>query len=254
MSNYHIFHTSHCGSTLLSVLLSKSLPTLTEPDWSHQIRNYDSKDEAAFFIKNRLRDNQLIKYSSVYCYMAPLLDGKKVFLYRTLTEHLRKMASKPEYLKGSLEFGISNIARFSHPQAPFSGLEDNFLLFHAYLWINRLLWIFETEDIALIDADEFLNNQQGVAKQVCDYFGVDYIPVEIYGDVKKLGFNHNNLPINVSQKIVKKQIVDPKNGIDGTPGEVFSNIEIEPATEEDILSIVNLIKSRFPKISLEFYD
>jgi len=251
MANYHIFHTSHCGSTLLSVLLSKSLPTLTEPDWSHQIRNYDSKDEAAFFIKNRLRDNQLVKYSSVYCYMAPLLDGKKVFLYRTLTDHLRKMASKPEYIKVNLEFGIPNIARFNHPLAPFNNLEGSFLLFHAYLWINRILWIFETEDIALIESNEFLNNQQDVAKNVCKYFGVDYIPVEFNADAKKLGFNHRSASIVLDQ-LVEKEMIDSAKDVDGMEDEVFSNISVPTSTEEDIISVVNLIKSRFPKIPLQF--
>jgi hypothetical protein len=183
--------------------------------------------------------------------MAPLLDGKKVFLYRTLTEHLRKMTSKPEYLTGSLEFGISNVARFSHPQAPFVGLEDNFLIFHAYLWINRLLWIFETEDIALIDADEFLNNQQGVAEQVCNYFGVDYVPVEIDGHVKKLGFNHRSTPIVLDQ-FFEKKVIDPTKGVSGVEGKVFSDISIPAATEEDIINVVNMIKSRFPKLPLEF--
>lgn len=251
MTNYHIFHTSHCGSTLLSVLLSKSLPTLTEPKWSHQIRNYDDKDEAAFFIKNRLRENQLVKYSSVYCYMAPLISGKKVFLYRKLTDHLRKMASKPEYLKINLHFGLSNIARFNHPLAPFTNLEDSLLLFHAYLWINRILWIFETEDITLIESNEFLNNQQDVAKNVCEYFGVNYIPVEFKADAKKLGLNHRNVPIVLDQ-LIEKEKIDLTRGIDGVRDEFFYDISIPKAIEEDITNIINLIKSRFPEIPLQF--
>ena len=76
-----------------------------------------------------------------------------------------------------------------------------------------------------------------------NYFGVDYVPVEIDGDVKKLGFNHNNLPININEKVIK---------IDDIPDEVFSSISIPLAIEEEIDNVVNLIKSRFPKIPLQF--
>ena len=102
--NYSIFHTSHCGSTLLAALLSQSLPTITEPRWSHQIKNHKSKEDIKKHIESNLIDGQLTKYSSAYTHVAPLVSGKKVFVYRKLNHHLQKMVSNPEYLHNNLNY------------------------------------------------------------------------------------------------------------------------------------------------------
>ena len=98
MSQYSIFHTSHCGSTLLASMLSKSIPTITEPSWSHRIHKQPGKTNTINFLSSNLVDNTLVKYSSMYCYVAPLVDGKKIYLYRTLQSHLEKMLSNSSYL------------------------------------------------------------------------------------------------------------------------------------------------------------
>ena len=48
-----------------------------------------------------------------------------------------------------------------------------------------------------IESHYFINNQQEVAKEICDWFEVTYVPVEIDFHVKQAGYNHNNIPIKL---------------------------------------------------------
>jgi hypothetical protein len=91
-----IFHTSQCGSTLLGALLSKSLPTKNEPEWSHKIAEQTNQLD---FIKQNASDNEIIKYPSVYCYLMPQIEGKKVFIYRYWCKIVEYNGEKkPRYL------------------------------------------------------------------------------------------------------------------------------------------------------------
>jgi hypothetical protein len=166
---YSIFHTSHCGSTLLACLLSKSVATLTEPKWSHDIRFVEGLEDKVKLVKNNHKENTLVKYPSLVCEIAPFIDGKKVFLYKNFEDHLCKM-------------------RAVH------GKSDKD---HAMFWCFRFANLIKAKDVLFIECNYFLNNQQQVAKEVCNWFGIDYVPVEINFHVKQAGYNHRDEPIKI---------------------------------------------------------
>lgn len=166
---YSIFHTSHCGSTLLACLLSKSVPTLTEPSWSHDIRFVDSLEDKVKLVEANHKQNILVKYPSLVCDIAPHITGKKVFLYKNFEDHLCKM------------------------RAVHQGLDEE----HAMFWCFRFANLIKAKDVLFIECNYFLNNQQQVAKEVCNWFGIDYVPVEIDFHVKDAGYNHRDEPIEI---------------------------------------------------------
>jgi len=209
MNNYSIFHTSHCGSTLLAGMLSESLPTLTEPDWSHRIHKHPGKKNTIEFINSNLTDNTLVKYSSAFCYVAPFVAGKKVFLYRTLQSHLEKMISNSNYLINNLDF-VSEVLKcnfhkdlgYNYENLPY----HDKLLTHALLWVDRYLHLKDCDDVLMIDSNNFLTDRVKTAQKICDYFDVEFkcpdILLNTEIDAKSSMFNHNSTPLNIKTKNV----------------------------------------------------
>jgi hypothetical protein len=151
---YSIFHTSFCGSTLLACLLSKSINTLAEPSWScMSIHEID-------FNKNHL-DGQLVKYPSMAYQLIPNIDSKIVFLYRNFDDHLNKLESVREINRQE----------------------------EAFLWSLRFSYATQAKNIIFIESNYFLNNQKETCQLICDYFGIEYKPIEINFHVKDAGFN-----------------------------------------------------------------
>jgi len=163
---YSIFHTSHCGSTLLACLLSKSIPTLTEPSWSHDIRFVESIEDKLKLVEANHKQNILVKYSSLVCDIAPHIEGKKVFLYRDYQDHINKLQ-------------------------PIDKEQE------SLFWCFRFANLIKAKDVLFIESNYFLNNQQQVVKEVCDWFDIEYIPIEINFHVKQTGYNHKNEPIKI---------------------------------------------------------
>jgi hypothetical protein len=181
---------------------------ITEPDWSHKINRYPGSKNTIEYIYSNLKPGQLIKYSSVYCYVAPYLKEKKVFLYRKLNHHLQKMMTNSNYLIGNLEYAGDRMKFNHHPRlqnVPFVG---DPLYLHALLWLDRVLWLKDEEDAALLEANYFFENTSQATKSVCDFLGVEYVPVDIQFNVKKAGLNHNNEPIKISDKLLKINSMD----------------------------------------------
>jgi hypothetical protein len=186
---YSIFHTSHCGSTYLSALLSKSLPTLAEPDWSHEVYNQENPLE---YIKQHQKDNEIIKYSSVCCYLMPLIKGKKVFLYRKLHDQIQKKKDD-----GSVAFHLSVMEKRFHPKTKLIEHDYSPKLLQAILWADRVFWAIDSKDTMFVEANDLFKNPQFTAKQICKFFDIKYIPVDINFDVK-----HKNNKILRSNKYI----------------------------------------------------
>ena len=161
---FSIFHTSYCGSTLLACLLSKSAPTLTEPDWSHEIRFVENMQDKLNLVNNNYQNNTIVKYSSLVCEIAPNISGKKVFLYRNFQDHLNKLN-------------------------PLNPKEE------ALFWCKRFAHLSMADNVLFLETNYFLNNQQKAAQEVCNYFEIEYKPVYINFHVKEAGYNHRNEPI-----------------------------------------------------------
>ena len=79
-----IYHTSHCGSTLMAALLSNSSIVYSEPPWT---KNLLLNEDLDF---NLLKDlyNIVIKFGSGWCKYSNIVPGKKIFLYRKLKHHI----------------------------------------------------------------------------------------------------------------------------------------------------------------------
>lgn len=235
MSQYSIFHTSHCGSTLLASMLSKSIPTITEPSWSHRIHKQPGKTNTINFLSSNLVDNTLVKYSSMYCYVAPLVDGKKIYLYRTLQSHLEKMLSNSSYLIHNSESTTEVLKGNLHKDLgwDYSSIKNSeHIKAHALLWVDRYLHINDSEDLFLVNSSDFLNDKQKIAKQVCDFFQIEYIPVGDQFNAKLSGLNHNSTPISLADR--ELFYYEHKNSKSGNPLLV--------------LNIINQIKNQYPNI------
>jgi hypothetical protein len=235
MSQYSIFHTSHCGSTLLASMLSKSIPTITEPSWSHRIHKQPGKINTINFLSSNLVDNTLVKYSSMYCYVAPLVDGKKIYLYRTLQSHLEKMLSNSSYLIHNSESTTEVLKGNLHKDLGWDYIsikDSEYIKAHALLWIDRYLHINDSKDLLLISSSDFLNDKQKTAKQVCNFFEIEYIPVDGQFDAKLSGLNHNDTPITLpSRKLFRYEYRKNK-----------------PTNTLFVSSVVSQIKKQYPYI------
>jgi len=163
---YSIFHTSHCGSTLLACLLSKSVPTLTEPSWSHNIKFVDSIEDKVKLVEANHKENTLVKYSSLVCDVAPYIAGKKVFLYREYQDHINKLQPVDKEQEG-------------------------------LFWCFRFANLIKAKDVLFVGSNYFLENQQKVAKEVCDWFDIEYVPIKINFHVKQAGYNNRDEPIKL---------------------------------------------------------
>jgi hypothetical protein len=203
---YSIFHTSHCGSTLLASLLSKSIPTLTEPLWSHELK--DKEDPISYINESHL-SGQLVKYSSVYCHLMPQIKGKKVFLYRSLPSHLNKLKNSQE-----LTFHLNAMTPNLHLKTQLWDMGTTETTIQTLLWMDRCFWAIDSEDVLLINANDLFDDQQKVAKKVCRFFEIEYIPVEINYQVKLANLNHSNEPINVDNVDTKINYSEPIETID----------------------------------------
>lgn len=167
---YFIFHTSHCGSTLLACLLSKSIPTLTEPDWVHKAINISNIEEKIKFVNDHHKEKTLVKYTSLICDIMPDVIGKKIFLYRNFEDHLRKLSEKQNF----------NIQK------------------EAIFWTQRFFHATMSSDVLFMQSDYFLKNTEDAVKLACNHFGVKYKPTKnIDFNVKEAGFNHRNNPIKI---------------------------------------------------------
>jgi hypothetical protein len=154
---YSIFHTSRCGSTLLACLLSKSISTLAEPSWSCQ------PIDKINFNKNHT-EGHLVKYPSMAYQLIPNINSKIVFLYRNFDDHLNKLESVREINRQE----------------------------EAFLWALRFSYATQAKDIIFVESNYFLNNQKETCQLVCDYFGIQYKPIDINFHVKKAGYNEQD--------------------------------------------------------------
>lgn len=186
-----IYHTSHCGSTLLVSLLKDITSAYSEPFWSHQVIHYDID----FFKNFDQYENGVIKLPSGLCQFAYQTQGKKVFLYRQLKQHLFKILS--ERRTYYIDYYYSYFRKNIHPSL--RSIEfDTIDKMNVFLWANRIMWISECSDISWIDANEFLANKKQTLDFVCEHFEIEkVVDIELADfHVKSIGMNHNNIELN----------------------------------------------------------
>jgi len=205
-----IYHTSHCGSTLLISLLKDITQAYSEPSWSHQV----IRDSADFFENIDQYNGGIIKLPSALCNYAYQTEGKKIFLYRQLKQHLFKILPdrKITYIDSDYyPYFRKNI----HPSL--KNIEfDTIEKINIFLWANRIMWISECPDISWINTNEFLINKKETLDFVCDHFEIERIKNIELADihVKSIGMNHNDIELSkVIPNIQQAVRVEPDFGV-----------------------------------------
>ena len=161
---YSIFHTSHCGSTLLAKLLSESIETYSEPPWSM------FTDMKLIFAG---QDNTLVKYPSRTSLACRLIPGKKIFLYRDLQDHLEKITSKPQVLDIHLSV---HYPFFKHIRNLFPDLKvNNDIEKLAFVWAQIYLDVYFSQNVLFLKANDFFLKPEESVQKVVDFFEIKLI-------------------------------------------------------------------------------
>ena len=188
-----IYHTSHCGSTLMATLLANSTTVYCEPSWSENILlNKDLEIPKDF-------DNIVIKFGSGWCPFANNLYGKKVFLYRKLGHHLFKIKSS-HYIDSIISTKYEHHLNHCHPSLRDYQFKTD-LEKIAFMWLNNVQWISEVNDVLWIESNSFFENKKETMDKVCDHFELNRIKnyelSNVY--VKSFGLIGNEKPINEAE-------------------------------------------------------
>ena len=146
MAINQIYHTSHCGSTLMATLLANSTTVYCEPTWSSSL--LDGKLNL---------DNVTIKFGSGWCPFSNKLPGKKVFLYRKLKHHLFKIKSS-HYIDSIISTKYEHHLTYCHPTLKEFQFQTN-LEKIAFMWLNNVQWVKEVNDVLWIESNSFFENK-----------------------------------------------------------------------------------------------
>ena len=190
---YSIFHTSHCGSTLLITLLKNHMKTYAEPPWSSRV------DMRYIF---SAQDNTIVKYPSAFSVASRILPGKKVFLYRRLRDHLEKITSNNLSMQKHLKryYTLRSI-RNLFPNL----IVDSDLKKLAFVWAHANLDINFAQNVLSIDANDFFLEPVVYLRKVTNFFGIDpvkdYEPLKFYVKKDFLGKEAALNEINPTEKI-----------------------------------------------------
>jgi hypothetical protein len=166
-TNIHqIYHTSHCGSTLMATLLANSTVVYAEPSWIHNLIQNEK-------LIGELTDNIVIKFQSSLCHYSEYLAGKKVFLYRKLKHHLYKIKSS-NYTDSIVSTKYEYHLYHCHPSLKEYQFHTD-LEKIVFIWLNIIQWISETSDVLWIETNSFLKNKKETMDIVCDHFEIDRV-------------------------------------------------------------------------------
>lgn len=103
---------------------------------------------------------------------------------------------------------------------------------HALLWVDRYLHINDSKDLLFVRSSDFLNDKQKIAKSVCDFFEIEYIPVGDQFNAKLSGLNHNDNPIS----LVDRELFN------------YEHKKSKPGNPLLVLNTINRIKNQYPGI------
>jgi len=213
-----IYHTSHCGSTLMATLLKNSAPVYTEPSWTKTFFQPDCN-----IVFNRVMksyDGSIIKFPSSLCNFAGHFPGEKVFLYRKLKRHLFKRKTQKsdvhkDPIKAIINWAYAYNTKYCHPSLV--GIEfDTDLKKMIFMWANRIQWISEVDNVLWIEANNFFENKKEIMNTVCDHLNLpqvlDYSMSNIY--VKGVGMNHSDIELkNVVPQMENVRYLYPSFGV-----------------------------------------
>lgn len=190
-----IYHTSHCGSTLLTALLSTvNQETYAEPSYLHEMiiqRQYSLNFGDIEHLP------VLVKLPSGLCHTAVQTDVRKVFLYRPLGEHLVKVYNSNLLNETYLGYYYEYMMGAKHPRLKDMEL-DSPLKKHIFMWVNRVLWLQESKNVLWVKAVDFFTEMKSTTTKICSFLGIPSVTNFSIStvDVKVAGLNHTDIPVN----------------------------------------------------------
>lgn len=233
-----IYHTSHCGSTLMSTLLANSTIVYCEPPWTSNLLNLNKK-------VNLKVDNATIKFGSGWCpfskKLSKKLSGKKVFLYRKLKHHLYKIKSS-NYVDRIVDEKYEHHLKNCHESLKQLNFKTD-LEKIAFMWINNVQHIKELDNVLWVEANSFFENKKETMDKVCDHFNLNRIKnydlsnfyVKSFGLIgKEKAINETEIP-NLGQTktlypsfgVVEDYLCDQFSEISDIVSSIQENIDIE---------------------------
>lgn len=176
-----IYHTSHCGSTLMATLLANSTIVYCEPPWSENILlNVQLKLPSDF-------DNVVIKFGSGSCPLSNKVLGKKVFLYRKLKHHLFKIKSS-NYIEHILSTKYEHNLKYCHPSLTDYEFKSD-LEKIAFIWLNNVQWLSDVDNVLWVESNNFFKNKKETMNMVCEHFNIDKVKNYELSNVYVKSFN-----------------------------------------------------------------
>lgn len=183
-----IYHTSHCGSTLMATLLANSTIVYCEPTWTSSLLNGELE-----------LNNVTIKFGSGWCPFSNKLPGKKVFLYRKLKHHLFKIKST-RYIEHIIPTKYEHHLNNCHPTLKEFQFQTDMEKI-TFMWLNNVQWVKEVNDVLWIESNSFFENKKETMNLVCDHFKLARVKnfelANVY--VKSFGLIGNEKSINETE-------------------------------------------------------
>lgn len=222
-----IYHTSHCGSTLLTALLSQSTAAFAEPQFKDLIPNID---EVGYTITDRNLQsfydyiinvprykNTVVKLNSSLSFTSIYNSNKKIFLYNNLKRHMYKFINNEAinlYHPRYTDF----LTNHPHPKSHMSfELSDDRKLINlsqvsVFMWAHSMLWLLDSKNCLFINSEEFYFDREKTMQKICNWFEIDmpkslhsnyYIDKKKYFDTSNI-IKHDEAYTNHSYKEVKE--------------------------------------------------
>lgn len=207
-----IYHTSHCGSTLLISLLSEVIFSYSEPSWCHEIIGGANIN---FQEKIKEYNNSVIKLPSGLCHYAAQTQSKKVFLYRNLKNHLFKLIVLSNNPKNYIDYYYNYFLQNTHPSLKGINFKTDGQK-HVFLWANRIFWILESQNYYAINANHFFSNKKQCLNDICNFLNITEVKNFFHQEynVKEIGMNHNEIELSkVIPNRVNARVTYPSYGI-----------------------------------------
>lgn len=193
-----IYHTSHCGSTLLAALLSTvNQETYAEPSYLHDVIK---QRQHSLNLKEIEHLPVIVKIPSGLCHTAAQNCAKKVFLYRPLGEHLVKVYNSNILNETYLGYYYEYMTGAKHPRLRDMELNSP-LKKHIFMWANRVLWMQESENVFWVKSVNFFTEMKLTTRKICEFFEIPQVTNFSIStiDVKLAGLNHTDIPVNQVQ-------------------------------------------------------
>jgi hypothetical protein len=185
---------------------------------------------------NTYEENTVIKFQSLSLMNPILLTGKKVFLYRSLAQHLCKIKTVEQlWIHHRILILKDNIKQ--------SGLKHNFNLttnidLIAYQWVCSIIEMLSHDDVLWIRSNDFFKNKKLVMEQVCNHFQLS--PITDFSlaniNVKKLELLGKNDPLNID-------LSDNLPSVEDDHGIIENDICLN---DSEICNITKKIEESFP--------